>query len=579
MIPFKAERGQILFALAATLIPVLLAGYMFGFDIATAHAEFWTRPKGDMAVMSAAYEAFIRQPWHWPLTTVSGLGDKPISIVFTDSIPWLAIALKATGLWRLFHPIGLFLFLSYPLQVWSMIALLRALGVTDRWTLLLGGLLALMVPAWLARQFGHIALAGQWIVLLGLALAVRSIREGLTWTRAAQFAGLFVLICGVHAYHLPPVGAVFGAALLAELLQRRPGALARVLGAAALAIAALAVSTGFLDYRDGRGMTGGAAALGVYSMNLVAPFWPQASKLAGQQWTGSWYTGVVDGNGAQAFEGYQYLGAGALLLIVAMAGFQLVAAVRKGGVSRAFWARWTPMILAMAALTVWAVGWTAYAFKVQVYDLPKPSGQLAEVVGGFRAHGRFFWAVGYLLLALGVAWTARLPRRAGLAVLVGALAIQAVDTSLLRLGVRQIFGWTDPLTYPIDLTANPKTAGRHWTFAPTYYCTPSYVDLMVMRQLFQAIVRNGGSANTYPTARSSDPPCVVTRPETFVDAAPGDRRITVVMAAGQARGGVLNPIARRHDCYRFKHGVVCGRDLDGVQGLTPVKPGDLAGPP
>ena len=579
MIPFKADRGQILFALAATLIPVVLAGYMFGFDIVSAHAEFWTRPKGDMAVMSAAYEAFIRQPWHWPLTTVSGLGDKPISIVFTDSIPWLAIALKATGLWRLFHPIGLFLFLSYPLQVWSMIALLRALGVTDRWTLLLGGLLALMFPAWLARQFGHIALAGQWIELLGLALSVRAIREGLSWTRAAQFAGLFALICGVHAYHLPPVGAAFGAALLAELLQRRAGGWLRVLGAAAMAIAALAVSTWILDYRDGRGLTGGASALGVYSMNLVAPFWPQASKLAGQQWTGSWYTGVVDGNGAQAFEGYQYLGAGALLLIVAMAGFQLVGAVRNRGASGIFWARWTPMILAMVALTVWSVGWTAYAFKVHVYDLPKPSGQLAEVVGGFRAHGRFFWAVGYLLLALGVAWASRLPRRAAMAVLIGALAIQAIDTSLLRLGVRQIFGWTDPLAYPIALTASPKTAGRHWIFAPTYYCTPNYGDLVVMRQLFQAIVRNGGSANTYPTARSSDPPCVVTRPETFVDAAPGDRRITVVMANGQQRGGFLNPIAQRQDCYRFAAGVVCGRDLDGIQGLTPVKPGDLAGTP
>jgi hypothetical protein len=583
MIPFKAgleaKGGWILFALAATLIPVVLCGFMFGFDIASAHAAFWGRPKVDMAVMTAAYEAFIREPWHWPLTTVSGLGDKPISIVFTDSLPWLAIALKATGLWRVLHPMGLFLLASYVLQVWSMIALLRALGVTDRWTLLLGGLLSLMVPAWLARQFGHIALAGHWIILVGLTLSVRSIREGLTWTRAACFAGLFALIVGIHAYHLPPVAAVFGAALLAELLQRRAGGWPRVLGAVAMAIAALAVSTWILDYHDGRGPTGGAAALGVYSMNMVGPFWPQASKLAGQLWTGSWYTGVVDGNGAQAFEGFQYLGAGALLLIAAMAGFQLTAAVRNRGVSASFWVRWTPMTLAMIALTIWAVGWSAYAFKVHVYELPKPKGELAEVVGGFRAHGRFFWAVGYMLLALAITWASRLPRRTALAVLVAALAVQAVDTSLLRHGVRQIFGWADPLAYPIDLTASPKTADRHWTFAPTYYCTPNYGDLGVMRQLFQAIVRNGGSANTYPTARSSDPPCVVTRPETFVDAAPGDRTITVVMANGQAKGGFLDPIAKRTDCYRFGPGVACGRDLDGIKGLTPVKAGDLAGTP
>ena len=575
----RANRSQLLFALAATLIPVVLCGFMFGFDIASAHSEFWARPKGDMAVMTASYEAFIRQPWHWPLTTVSGLGDKPISIVFTDSIPWLAIALKATGLWRVLHPMGFFLLASYVLQVWSMIGLLRALGVTDRWVLLLGGLLSLMFPAWIARQFGHVALSGHWIILVGLTLSVRSIREGLTWKRAACFAGLFALIVGVHAYHLPPVAAAFGAALLAELLQRRAGGWLRVIGAVAMAITALAVSTWILDYHDGRGLTGGATALGVYSMNLVGPFWPQASKLAGQLWTGSWYTGVVDANGAQSFEGYQYLGGGVLLLIVAMAGFKLVETVRARGVAPGWWARWTPMTLAMIVLTLWAVGWSAYAFKAHIYELPRPKGGLAEVVGGFRAHGRFFWAVGYLLLALAITWASRLPRRTALTVLVAALAVQAVDTSLLRHGVRQIFGWADPLVYPIDLTASPKTANRHWTFAPTYYCTPNYGDLTVMRQLFHAIVRNGGSANTYPTARSSDPPCVVTRPETFVDAAPGDRTITIVMANGQKAGGFLDPIAKRTDCYRFGPGVACGRDLDGIKGLTPVKAGDLAGTP
>lgn len=583
MIPFKADvkvdRGQILFALAATLIPVALCGFMFGFDIASAHAAFWTRPKADMAIMNTGYEAFLRQPWHWPLTAVSGLGDKPISIVFTDSIPWLSLVLKATGLSHVFNPIGLFLLLSYPLQAWSMIALLRALGVTDRWTLLLGGLLALMVPAWIARQFGHIALSGHWILLLALTLSVRSAREGLTWRRIGGFVALLALVVGVHAYHLPPVGALFGAALLAELLQRRVGAAGRVAGAVALAGAAIAVSVWLLDYQDGRGWTGAATALGLYSMNLVGPFWPQASTLAGQAWNGSWYEGVMDATGGQSFEGFQYLGTGALPLVLAMTAFQATLAVRRGGVSRDFWVRWAPMTLVLIGLTVWAVGWSAYAFKTHLYDLPRPKGEIAEVIGGFRAHGRFFWAVGYLLLALAVTWTSRLPRRTGMAVLAAALVVQAIDTSHLRHGVRETFASLDPLSYPVALVSSPRTANRPWVFAPTYYCSANWRDLRVMRQMFQAIGRTGGTGNTFPTARDSDPPCVVTRPETFVDAAPGDRRITVVVADGVARGGVLEPIAKRTDCYRFGAGVACGRDLAGIAGLTPVKPGELAAVP
>lgn len=571
------DRGQVLFALAATIIPVLLCGFMFGFDIALNRAAFWTLPKGDMAAMTAAWEAFARQPWHWPLTMVTGIHDKPVSIVFTDSLPWLSIALKATGLSRWFNPMGLFLFLSYPLQVWSMIALLRALGVKDRWTLLLGGLLSLVVPAWIERQFGHIALSGHWIVILALTLAVGSIREGLTWRRALGFTALAALATGVHAYHLVPIAACLGAAALSEVTQRRPNGFWNAVIAVGLSGLAVKASTVALGYDQGLGATGGAAALGFYSMNLAGPFWPQASALFGQAWTGEWFKGAVDATGGQAFEGFNYLGAGALVLIVAMVVGQAVGAVRSGGIAGGFWARWTPMILAMLGLALWAVGWSAYAFKTQVYELPKPGGDLAEIVGGFRAHGRFFWAVGYLLLALAVTWTVKLPRRVALGALVAALAVQAIDTSNLRLAVRQVFAEPDWPAYPVALTQSPVMAGRPWVFAPAYFCSPSQRDIRAIKQMNVAIVRNGGTTNTFATARNNDPACDLPRPDLTVDAAPGDRRVTVVMRNELPRGGFLTLVAGRSDCFWFGRGVACGRDLAGLKGLRALKPGEVAG--
>lgn len=573
------DRASIGFALAATLIPVALCGFMFGFDIMLNSARFWSLPKNDMAAMTAAWEAFARQPWGWPPTQVNGLLAKPVSIVFTDSIPWLSLLLKATGLARWLNPMGLFLFLSYPLQVWSMIALLRALGVTDRWTLLIGGLLALVFPAWIARQFGHIALSGHWIILLALAQSARSAREGLSWARAGGFAALAALATGVHAYHLVPIAACLGAAMLAEVTQRRPDAIWRAVIAASLTGWAVFVCAEVLDYKSGLGVTGGAGALGVWSMNLVGPFWPQASPLFGQAWTGSWYVNAYDPTGGQAFEGFQYLGAGALALILAMAGFQLAGAVRARGISTGFWARWGAMTLAMIALTAWAVGWSVYAYKTHLFDVPRPTGELAEVLGGFRAYGRFFWAVGYLLLALAIAWASRLPRRASLAVLAAALALQAVDTSLLRLGVRQVFAGPDTPAYPRALTDSPATRGRPWVFAPTYFCGSSQSDLRVIRQMNLAIVRGGGTANTFAMARSNDPPCDLVNPELALDAAPGDRRITVVLLAGAEADGRTPPIAQRSDCHAFGPGVACGRDLAGLAGLRPLAPGELAARP
>jgi len=96
--PKSLSRQRILLAAVVTIVPILLCGFMFGFDIPLASAPFWRMPKNDMMAMTAAYEAYVRQPWSFPITMVSGLLPKPFSIVFSDSIPWLSILLKASGL-------------------------------------------------------------------------------------------------------------------------------------------------------------------------------------------------------------------------------------------------------------------------------------------------------------------------------------------------------------------------------------------------------------------------------------------------------------------------------------------------
>ena len=573
--PKSYSREQVLFAAVLTIVPILLCGFMFGFDIPLASARFWSLPKGDMAAMTTAYEAYVRQPWTFPITMVSGLTLQPVSIVFSDSVPWLSVLLKASGLGPLFNPLGVFLMLSYPLQAWSMVALLRALGVADRAPLLIGGLMALLFPAWIARQFGHIALSGHWVILLALAVTVSSIRFGLTWKRVAGFAALAALATGIHAYHLVPVGAGFGAALLSELLQRRGGAWVRVPAAAVAVLAATLLSAFVLGYGGGTTASGGAAALGYYSMNVLAPVWPQASKVFGQDWLGGWFRGTLAPNG-QFFEGFQFLGVGPLALIAIMLAPLLRDAAMHRRPEAAFWLRWAPLLLIMTVLAAWAVGWNVYVGQDFVAAVPKPSGKLADLLSVFRAHGRFFWAPGYLLLALAISHAARMPRRIGLTLLALALVVQAYDTSELRQGVRTTFGEPDALDMPPAFAASPAIRNRPWVFRPTYHCSLSQVDLRTISQMVMVAERTGGTTNTFGTARSNDPPCEDLQLDLTRDAAPGDRRITVVTSNGQVEGGLLQPFAQRGDCYRFARGVICGRDLGGIKGLEPVARGVLA---
>ena len=574
--PKSLSRQRILFAAVVTIVPILLCGFMFGFDIPLASAPFWRMPKNDMMAMTAAYEAYVRQPWSFPITMVSGLLPKPFSIVFSDSIPWLSILLKASGLGPYFNPLGVFLMLSYPLQAWGMVALLRALGVKDKVPLAIGGLMALVFPTWICRQFGHIALCGHWLILFSLALTVTSGRLGLTWKRVGGFAALAALATGIHAYHLVPVGACFGAALLAELLQRRDGAWKRVPLAAVVVLASVAVPAVILGYGDGSGVTGGALSIGLYSMNVLGPVWPQASNLFGQYWTGGWFLGTLDPNGGQYFEGFQFMGVGTLLLVLVMLGLLVRGFARGQRPEAGFCARWTPLILAMVALTAWAIGWVVYAGPVHLFDLPKPSGAIAEIIGGYRAYGRFFWAPGYLLMALAIASASRAPRRVAVGLLAAALAIQVFDSSPLRQGVRHTFASPEVLDMPVAFAESPAIRGRPWVFHPSYFCIPSTLDRRVISQMIVIGVRNGGTFNTFPTARSNDAPCDVKPPGLSADAAPGDRRITVIMADGKMEGGDLQAVAQRTDCHRFKRGVVCGRDLSGIAGLAPVLAGELA---
>jgi hypothetical protein len=565
-----------LILLSAAGAAILLFSGVFGLGLLSADHPFWVNPANDMTIMLGGYEALLHAPWRFPPAVVTSLTGVPVSIVYTDSLPWLSLALKASGMGASINPLALFLLISYPLQALGMIALLRALGVERLVALLAGAALALCFPPWIGRQIGHIALSGHWIIIFALALAVASARRGLTPTRIAAFAALAAVATGVHAYHLVPVAACFGAALLSELLQRPHNWLR--CGLAALAVlGGVFGSAAILGYGAGLGQTGGAADLGLFAMNLAGPLLPVGSRLFGQVWNGYWFTRTIDPTGAQSFEGLQYLGAGGVLL-VAFAGLGAIQACARFEWRSAI-VRWGPLALAMLILAIWAVGWNVYFGDVLVARIPKPSGHLAAVLGAFRAHGRFFWAPGYLLLALGVAWASRRPQKLATPLLIAAVALQAWDMGPLRQGVRQTYYRPAPSAVPTSLREASWIVGRKWVFAPTVFCSPVMADRRVIAEYDLLIMRSGGQANTYATARNNDPPCGQSPSQLALDATRGDDTITVVPTGRGIFTPELQQIAWRSDCFQTPRTVLCGRGMTALADVTPLARGALAASP
>ena len=570
-------------ALAAALVGFQL---VFGLQLVWAGDGYWSNPHGDMGQMLAGELAGLRAPWTVPILTPDTLlAPHRVSLVYTDSIPWLTALLKLLHLGRTVSLLGTFLLLSWLAQPAAMYALLRAAGVRRASTLLAGSLLALLAPAWLARQLGHIGLSGHALQLLALALAVHIVRKGLTRTGLLLFVGLGVFATGVHAYHVPIITLLFGAALVSTGLQEGRGSWPRLARSGAVYLAAVVAAAWFVGYFVGRGASGGVDALGFYEMNLIGPVWPQASWLAGQRWTGGWFSHQFDPTGGEAYEGFNYQGAGVLLLLAA-AGV-VVLRRRRGSTgpvlleeppgleprttpAGAVRGRWGPLAAALLLMFLYALGTQPYAGAVRLFALRLPHASWMEPLALFRCHGRFFWTVGYALAAGALVV---LDRAAGArvrgVVLVAAVLLQAADMSQMLWGLHDRFSAPEALAVPRGL-AGPAFRGRAYRFYPGFFCTTSWRTQEIVRQLSLIAQRQGASTNSAETARPPSDGCSPPPAVARLDAAPGDRRITVLTSENGLPSAVTNLFVRRSDCRSLPSFWLCGRDLEAVEGSTPV---------
>lgn len=559
--------GPLLLAVFA----VVLFQIVMGLPLLAASAPYWLEPKGDMATMMAGHYAIIDHPWRFPPTETLALrgAATPTTIVYTDSLPWLTLAMKATGLGRVVNPLALFLLIAYLAQPLAMIALLRACGVQRTSSLVLGGLIALFYPAWFVRQFGHIALAGHFLLILSLAWSLQVARVGLSARRMVEITVLGVFAMGTHAYHVVPITACLGAGLTSRLLQDRGAAVRNVVIQLVVYGASMGLAAWVLGYGAQGGQSGGGGALGLYSMNILGPILPQASALFGQTWNGQWFTGTFDANGGQTFEGYAYLGAGVLLLVLVAVAQGLLDLRRGGRPSNAFWLRYGPLFVAALALTLWAIGPKPYLGMTMLFDLPRPTGKFGDLAGLFRAHGRFFWIVGYGLLAWGVTRVDKLEGdRVRLGLLLLATALQVFDMTQMIRGVRTSY---EPVTSVYDpvLRTDPAFEGRPWRFQPLVECVGGEDGWAIVQMSGMALRRHGVS-NSGPTARPFQVACQI-EPAATIDAAPGDPTITAVIGDRAKETALFDRFKGRSDCYVFMRGLLCGRGLSQA-GLSPYLP-------
>ncbi len=397
----------------------------------------------DWPIHFFGWHFFRHEPWNWPpgliTTYYAPLGT---SIGFTDSVPLVAFALKPFSalLPATFQYIGLWLLTCYTLQG------LFGAWLVSRWTprasvQACGAALFVMMPTLLIR-IGHPALCSHWLILWTLVVASR---DGAARLRPVEWAAIGLAAGLMHPYLAVMVLGVLGAVALTPMLSSNVTARARVFaGAVAMTVVGWWAS-GLFSVSGAESLS--TEGLGHYSMNLLAPVtqagWSQFLPDLPRATTG------------QDFEGFQYLGLGVLVLLVAaLVTAATVHSARELVRGRAAWQGFGVLVfLAALGMAVLALSPRVTLGSSVVLDL---SGSWTDRLAVFRASGRFFWPMAYLVLAWALAViVTRLPSRVALSVLLTVITVQALDLHVAHEQRRQsardpaFYDWATPMPSPV----------------------------------------------------------------------------------------------------------------------------------
>lgn len=396
--------------------------------------------EGDAATHYLGWAFFRDSPWTFPLGMNPSYGlELANGIIFSDSNPLLAFIFKPFNAWlpETFQYFGLWLLACFVLQAWFAWKLVGLL-TPSVWIRLLGAGLFVFSPPMFLRMGGHLSLSGHFLILAALYLALR---PGLQKRRLA-WGVLLGATALVHAYLLAMVALIWLADLASNAIK---GRLPRC--NALIELAGLFLLVAFCCWQAGYFSVGGgtvAGGFGLYRLNLLSVVNPSG-----------WSYVLRDmPQGPGDYEGFNYLGLGVLMLAIC-AGVALL----QGNTGLAEAVRRRPLLLlALIGLTLFSLTNTLGIGMLDVhYWLPKTIEQLANV---FRAAGRMFWPVFYILVFTLIFLVVRGNKpRAAVCLLAVALVVQVLDTRSGWAGLRKsrmmptASSWPTPLADPFWASA------------------------------------------------------------------------------------------------------------------------------
>jgi len=405
---------------------------------------------GDPLQHYLGWAFFRNSSWEWPLGLNPKYGmELGGSIVYTDSIPLLAIPFKVISflLPEPFQYFGLWVLGCFLFQAWFAFKLV---GLVSPSLLLraLGAVFFVFSPPLIFRMGLHESLMGQFLILIGLYLNLRpQYKNQAIWWILLLSAGALT-----HFYFLVMLLVLWIADLLNRALVKKTSTPKFILTEVSITIVILILILWQAGFFAVSGASGATRGFGDFRTNLLALF----NSRGWSYWLKP--INLRDSVEAATGEGFQYLGAGNLFLLLCAIPVLLQRKVTIQVVLK----KYPFLLLALLAMALISfsnhIGIGPWNFRLDLPDL------ILGLFSFIRSSARLFWPFYYasIFLILYFIIKGYSKKTTYFLLTMGAL-FQAIDTSAGWLPIQK------NINVPISAEFKSPLKNSFWKAAGLHY--------------------------------------------------------------------------------------------------------------
>ena len=281
-------------------------------------------------------------------------------------------------------------------------AKLVSLFTKNKISIIISGIIFCFSPILLERIFRHTSLSCHWLLLYAIYLYIKGIKT----TSNVSIAFLFISVLStlVHLYFTPMIIGLFLAYVLDNIVNMKKFNYKNFF------IFILSIILSFYScytlgiLNIGLGNTSGYGTMG---MNLNALFNPVS---LGSNW---WVPGQgkidwslllpIRALGENNIESFNYLGIGILLALTFFVVYSMLFIIKSRGKVivklKTFICKSFFLYLFIIFSFLFSISNRVYAFSYKIFDFTLPQ-KVHSIFSAFRASGRLFWSVNYMLVLL-----------------------------------------------------------------------------------------------------------------------------------------------------------------------------------